>query len=88
MTSAAKTKSSWWLWAAAIVLFVLHQDVWFWDDRTLVFGFMPVGLLYHACYSVAAAALWFLAVKFAWPEHIEQWADELEPGADEEGGRP
>jgi hypothetical protein len=32
---------------AAIVLGLAHQDLWFWRDSTLVFGFLPVGLAYH-----------------------------------------
>ena len=41
-----------WVWAMAgfIVLAVLHQDGWNWDDGDLVFGIMPVGLAYHAAY--------------------------------------
>ena len=70
----------------ACVLFVLHQDFWWWDNRTLVLGFMPVGLFYHAMFSIAAGCLWALANKVAWPEHIEEWAAE---GEDEPatGGR-
>jgi len=64
------------IWLLVAVLFVLHQDFWWWDSRTLVFGFMPIGLFYHACFSAAAAAVWLGAVKFAWPEQVEQWADE------------
>jgi hypothetical protein len=60
----------------AIALFVLHQDFWNWNNAGLVFGFMPVGLFYHACYSLAAAALWAFAIKFAWPSEIVAWADE------------
>ena len=41
----------------AIVLAVLHQDFWNWNNSGLVFGFMPTGLFYHACYSIAAAAV-------------------------------
>src|SRR5262245_42201383 len=41
---------------AFTVLYFLHQDVWFWGTaRPLVFGFVPIGLFYHACFSVAAA---------------------------------
>ena len=41
-----------------VVLYVLHQDVWFWREaRPLVFGFLPVGLAYHAAYCVAVALL-------------------------------
>ncbi len=35
-----------------IAVYFLHQDVWFWQAaRPLVFGFLPVGLAYHAAYS-------------------------------------
>lgn len=61
---------------AAIVLAILHQDFWLWDDTTLLFGFLPIGLGYHAAYSCLAAALWAAAVKWAWPSHIEAFAEE------------
>ena len=64
------------IWIIFIVLFFLHQDFWNWDNRDLVFGFMPVGLAYHAGFSIAAALLWASAVKWAWPSDIEEWADE------------
>ena len=47
---------------------MLHQDFWLWDDATLVFGFMPIGLAYHTAYCIVAAGLWYLATKYAWPE--------------------
>ena len=62
------------VWVLALVLFVLHQDFWFWNDRMLLFGFMPIGLAYHALFSLLAAGLWALAVRFTWPEDVEQWA--------------
>jgi hypothetical protein len=75
------------VWVLAAVLAVLHYDFWYWDDTTLLFGFMPVGLAYQAAYSVACGGLWFLAVKFAWPAHIEEWADREDwEGADEGAG--
>ena len=47
-----------------IALYVLHQDVWFWRSaRPLVFGFLPIGLFYHACFSVAAALYMAALVK-------------------------
>ena len=58
-----------------VVLAVLHQDVWNWDNADLVFGFLPVGLAYHAGYSVVAALFWAVVVKFAWPEKLEQWSE-------------
>ena len=50
-----------------IMLLILHQDNWFWDDNTLLFGFLPIGLFWHACISVGATMTWFLATKIAWP---------------------
>ncbi|NOZ41216.1 MAG: DUF3311 domain-containing protein [Planctomycetes bacterium] len=60
------------LLAVVFILLVLHQDNWFWADETLVFGFMPIGLFYHACISVAAGATWLWAVKFCWPAELEK----------------
>ena len=39
-----------WVWIAVLVLALLHQDFWLWDDATLVAGFLPIGLAYHAAY--------------------------------------
>lgn len=58
-----------------VVLAILHQDVWNWDNTNLVFGFLPVGLAYHAGYSLTAAIFWSLVIKFAWPTRLEEWAD-------------
>ena len=55
------------VWGLVLLLTILHQDNWLWDNDTLVAGFLPVTLLFHACLSVAAAGTWFLAIKFAWP---------------------
>jgi hypothetical protein len=60
---------------AAVALYVLHQDIWFWRDGTLVFGFIPIGLFYHACYAVAASLVMWLLVTYAWPAHLEQEAE-------------
>ncbi len=59
------------VWGLILLLVVLHQDVWFWDDATLVFGFMPITLLYHAMISLAAGFTWWLATKYAWPDELE-----------------
>ena len=59
-----------------LAFFALHQDVWFWRTaRPLVFGFVPIGLFYHALFSVAAALLMWLLVKYAWPSHLEAGID-------------
>jgi hypothetical protein len=64
---------------AVVTLYVLHQDIWFWRTaRPLVFGVIPVGLFYHACFSVAAALLMWALVKFAWPSHLEREIEQRE----------
>lgn len=69
--------------AAVIALYALHQDFWFWRTaRPFVFGFVPIGLFYQACFSVAAALLMWLLVTFAWPAHLER---EIEQRESEEG---
>jgi hypothetical protein len=50
--------------------YVLHQDSWNWDKAGLLFGFLPIGLAYHAGYSIAAACLMALLVRLAWPSHL------------------
>ena len=41
----------------------------------LVFGFVPIGLAYHAAFSIAAAVLLGLLVTYAWPSHLEDEVD-------------
>ncbi len=51
-----------------LALAVLHHDFWWWNDaETLVFGFLPIGLAYHAGVSLVAGGLWALAVRYCWP---------------------
>ena len=57
---------------AVALLYVLHQDFWFWREaRPLVFGFLPIGLFYHAAFTVASAGVLWLLVAFVWPSHLE-----------------
>jgi hypothetical protein len=68
------------------VLYVLHQDSWFWREaRPLVFGFIPIGLFYHACYAVVTALVMWMLVKFAWPSHLEEGGGDEATGL---GGHP
>ena len=65
---------------AVVVLYILHQDFWFWRTAyPLVFGFVPIGLFYHGCFSIAASLLMWLLVKFAWPTRLEQEVEEQVP---------
>jgi hypothetical protein len=68
-------------------VYVLHQDFWNWrKTEPLIFGFLPIGLAYHAGYSILAAGLMAVLVKFAWPKHLEPPAGNA-PGSSREGGR-
>ncbi|HEV8431179.1 MAG TPA: DUF3311 domain-containing protein [Pyrinomonadaceae bacterium] len=67
---------------AVVVLYVLHQDIWFWRSARLVFGFIPIGLFYQGCFSVAAALLMWLLVTYAWPAHLEEEVEEANTGED------
>ena len=61
---------------ATVAVYLLHQDVWLWRSaRPLVFGFVPIGLFYHACYAALASLLMWLLVRRAWPGHLEREAE-------------
>jgi hypothetical protein len=53
-------------------LYVLHQDIWFWTTaRPLVFGFLPIGLFYHAAYTALISVLLAWLVRTRWPAHLD-----------------
>jgi Protein of unknown function (DUF3311) len=61
-----------------LVFYALHQDLWFWRSiQPVLFGVLPIGLFYHAAYTLAISALVWLLVRVAWPHHLD----------DEEGPR-
>ena len=70
------------VYGLVVLLAIIHQDFWWWNNKTLVFGFMPLGLFYHALFSCRAAGVWAMAIKWAWPSEIEEWAESV----DEQGG--
>lgn len=78
------------VWGLVALLMIIHQDLWFWDDPTLVFGFLPIGLAYHLALSLAAAFTWYLATVYCWPEELEH--ETLEEAEDRDaapsGGEP
>ena len=73
------------LTALILAVYLLHQDYWNWSSAELVFGFLPVGLAYHAGYSILAAVTMAVLVKTAWPKHLEdiqlQEGQDVEPPA-------
>ncbi|MEO7652132.1 MAG: hypothetical protein ABIZ80_16835, partial [Bryobacteraceae bacterium] len=62
---------------AVIVLYILHQDIWFWRTvHPMAFGFLPAGLAYHGCFTLATSLMMWLLVKYAWPAQLEQDAED------------
>jgi hypothetical protein len=63
-----------------VLLYVLHQDFWFFRSaRPLVLGFLPVGLFYHAAFTLGCSlVLWWLATA-QWPSHLEERAEGSRP---------
>lgn len=55
-------------------LYLLHNDLWLWDDAGLVLG-LPVGLFYHIAYCLAAAGIMALLVNYAWPSELDSEED-------------
>lgn len=65
------------LWV--VVVIALHQDFWNWTNKSLVFGFLPRGLAYHAGYSLLAAVTMWLMVRYLWPTDLEEPAATTAP---------
>jgi hypothetical protein len=69
-----------------VLLAILHHDAWWWDAKEpLVFGFMPIGLAWHAFISLASGLVGLLAVTTCWPDHLDDEAasDNAEPARSE-----
>ena len=59
--------------AVAALLYVLHQDIWFWRTPTpLVFGFLPIGLFYHAAYTILISIVLAWLARRYWPSHLDR----------------
>ncbi len=68
-------------YAALPALYLLHNDLWFWNDPGRFLG-LPVGLTYHVLFSaVVVLAMWRL-VRVAWPGDV---LDELAGEVDDDG---
>ncbi|HEY8548545.1 MAG TPA: hypothetical protein VIL35_01205 [Vicinamibacterales bacterium] len=73
-----------------LLVYVLHQDFWFWREaRPLVFGILPVGLAYHAAYTLVVPLLMSILIRRAWPAHLEdeQHARDVQPTREPGSGR-
>ncbi|MAG58621.1 MAG: hypothetical protein CMJ83_20215 [Planctomycetes bacterium] len=62
-------------WGFVAVVAILHFDFWLWTDKSLLFGFLPVGLGFQMLISILAGIAWALVIKYAWPGWIEKWAE-------------
>ena len=65
------------LYTALVAAFLLHNDLWLWDDAGLRLG-LPVGLTYHVVFCFVVAAIMGLVARFAWPAEL---SDEREDGS-------
>ena len=65
-----KAFSRWILYIGLVVLFLLHNDFWLWDNPKRVIG-LPIGLLYHIGYCIAAAILMMLIINHALPSQLQ-----------------
>lgn len=54
-----------------ILLLVLHQDFWWRDNASLVFGILPISLAYHVAWTLLVAVAWFLVTKYCWPDALD-----------------
>ena len=52
--------------AALPVLYLLHNDLWLWDDPAHFLG-LPIGLTYHILFSAAVVLTMWWLVRRAWP---------------------
>ena len=57
--------------ALIALLFMVHQDFWWWDDSTVVHGFLPVGLASQMVITLGAGIGWWLATEYCWPKQLD-----------------
>lgn len=59
------------LYLALVALYLLHNDLWLWNDSRLVLG-LPAGLAYHVGFAIATSIVLTLLVIYAWPDHLDR----------------
>ena len=57
-----KRRTKWLFYCLVALLFLLHNDFWFWETPQLVLG-LPVGLLYHIGFCLVVTLLMAAFVK-------------------------
>lgn len=55
-----------------LVVLILHHDLWNWTNKSLVLGFLPIGLAYHIGYAFLASFTMAVLVRYAWPHDLER----------------
>ncbi len=60
-----KNSLRWVLYSLLAILFILHNDYWFWQTPQMVLG-LPIGILYHIMYCFVASLIMFSLVKYTW----------------------
>ena len=63
-------------WMLFLALLFLHQDFWNWSSEEMILGGVPIGLFYHALFSLACSGLGAWAILRAWPSDWEQYAED------------
>lgn len=58
------------LYSGLVILYLLHNDLFLWNDECLIRG-IPSGLAYHLAFCVAATLLMTALTIYAWPEGLE-----------------
>ena len=66
------------LYFVLIALYLLHNDFWLWNSSQLLAG-IPMGLVYHVVFCVAASLLMLGLVRYAWPQHMATEGEEGDP---------
>ncbi len=69
------------------LLYVLHTDVWYWDDPRMLLG-VPIGFTYHVLWTIVVTGAFWLAVRYAWPEELETAAEQATDRAGERAVQP
>jgi len=59
------------LYAALVVLFLLHNDLWLWDNASMWLG-LPAGLAYHVAFCLVVAGVMGWLVRLDGREEVDE----------------